>query len=343
MRGALRCGSWLGLLVILAAASPSALARVGAQDLEQAAAEVERARGAAGEAGAALAEARGEEQRLRASLEGLIGEVAAAQLRLGGAQHDARARARWLYMGAGTMAGTALPGAGEDAALRAVYAAAVGRADREVVNALAAAVADLERRREEVRREAAAAQRLAGRLSELEAAAGPVLAAAEAEFQRLRTEWEGQEAERLRRERVVAAAAATTTTTSSAATVTTTSTSTPVSTTTTLPGGEDGPFGPLVERWRPLVSRYFAPELVEEALAVIACESLGDPEIVNSSSGTAGLFQHHPLYWAERAAAAGFPGATPDDPEANTAAAAWLVEESVASGLTPWYFWACRP
>jgi len=98
-----------------------------------------------------------------------------------------------------------------------------------------------------------------------------------------------------------------------------------------------------VERWRPLVSRYFAPELVEEALAVIACESLGDPEVVNSVSGTAGLFQHHPLYWAERAAAAGFPGATPDDPEANTAAAAWLVEESVASGLTPWYFWACRP
>ncbi len=67
-------------------------------------------------------------------------------------------------MGAGTVAGTALPGAGEDAALRAVYSAAVGRADREVVNALAAAVADLERRREGVRREAAAAQRLAGRL-----------------------------------------------------------------------------------------------------------------------------------------------------------------------------------
>ena len=110
-------------------------------------------------AGAALVEARGEEQRLRASLEGLIGDVAAAQLRLGGAQHDARARARWLYMGAGTVAGTAVPGAAEDAALRAVYAAAVGRADREVVNALAAAVADLERRREDVRREAAAAQR----------------------------------------------------------------------------------------------------------------------------------------------------------------------------------------
>lgn len=331
--------------MVLAAASQPALARIGAQDLEQAAAEVERARGAAGEAGAALAAARVEEQRLRGEIEDLIGEVAAAELRLGEAQSDARDRARSLYMGAGI---AAVPGAGPDAGLRVVYAAAVGRADREVVNALAIAVEDLERRREVVRRQAAEARRMTGRLRTLEAAAGPVLAAAEAEYQRLRREWEAQETERLRRDREEAAAAeatvTTVTTTATIATsVTTTSTSIPAPTTTVPPGVEGGSFSPLVERWRPLVSRYFAPGLVDEALAVIACESLGDPEIVNSSSGTAGLFQHHPLYWPERAAAAGFPGATPDDPEANTAAAAWLVEESVASGLTPWYFWACRP
>jgi len=332
----------VGLVLVLAAASSPAFARVGAQDLEQAAAEVERARAAAGAAGTALAEARAEEQRLRARLEDLVGEVAAGEWRLGEAQEDARRRARSLYMEAGTV-----PGAGERSVVRAAYAAAVGRADREAVNALVAAVEDLQRRREVVRGEAAAMRRLTGRLADLEAAAGPVLAAAEAEYRRMRAVWEAQEAERLRLEREAAAAAAatttTTTTTADADAATTTSTSPAASTTTAPAGVPGGPFGPLVERWRTLVARYFPPELVNEALAIIACESLGDPAIVHPLSGTAGLFQHHPRFWAARAAAAGFPGATPDDPEANTAAAAWLVAESVASGLSPWYFWACQP
>jgi len=330
--------------VVLAAGSSAAFARVGAQDLEEARAELERARAAAGEAGAAVAEARAEGERLRAALEDLVGEVAAGELRVGKAQQDARARARSLYMAAGTVPGALPAGAGERAAVRAAYAEAVGRADQEAVIALVAAVEDLERRREQVRREAASLRGLAGRLADLEAAAGPALAAAEAEYARWSAAWEAQEAERLRRERE-AAAAATTTTAGSAVTAVTTSTSTPASTTsTTTPAPvEAGTFTPLVERWRSVVARYFPPELVDEALAIIACESLGDPEIVNPLSGTAGLFQHHPLYWTDRAAAAGFPGASPDDPEANTAAAAWLVAESVAAGLSPWDFWACRP
>jgi len=81
----------------------------------------------------------------------------------------------------------------------------------------------------------------------------------------------------------------------------------------------------MVERWRPLVAHHFPAELLNQALAVIAGESLDDPAIVNPLSGTADLFQHLPRYWPERASAAGFPGATPDDAEASVAAAAWSV------------------
>ena len=36
-----------------------------------------------------------------------------------------------------------------------------------------------------------------------------------------------------------------------------------------------------VERWRPLVERFFAEERVAEALSIIVCESNGDPSITN--------------------------------------------------------------
>lgn len=111
-----------------------------------------------------------------------------------------------------------------------------------------------------------------------------------------------------------------------------------------MPGPvEGGAFPPAVERWRPLVSAYFPAALVGEALSIIRCESNGDPEVANPVSGAAGLFQHIPRYWPERAAAAGFPGASPFEAEPNVAAAAWLVAVSVESGLPPWYFWSCRP
>lgn len=88
-----------------------------------------------------------------------------------------------------------------------------------------------------------------------------------------------------------------------------------------------------VEEWRSLVSSYFAPSDVDKALRVISCESGGDPNAQNASSGAAGLFQHIPRYWAERAASIGLPGASIFDPVANVAAAAYLV---YTEGWSPW-------
>jgi soluble lytic murein transglycosylase-like protein len=88
-----------------------------------------------------------------------------------------------------------------------------------------------------------------------------------------------------------------------------------------------------VEEWRSLVSSYFAPTDVDKALRVISCESGGDPNAQNPSSGAAGLFQHIPRYWPERAALVGLPGASIFDPVANVAAAAYLV---YTEGWSPW-------
>jgi hypothetical protein len=80
-----------------------------------------------------------------------------------------------------------------------------------------------------------------------------------------------------------------------------------------------------VEEWRSLVSAYFAPEHVDLALKIISCESGGDPNAQNPSSGAAGLFQHIPRYWDARVASAGMPGASIFDPIANVAASAYLA------------------
>ncbi|MGA7270041.1 MAG: transglycosylase SLT domain-containing protein [Acidimicrobiia bacterium] len=80
-----------------------------------------------------------------------------------------------------------------------------------------------------------------------------------------------------------------------------------------------------VERWRPLVERYFQPGDVDRALAVIRCESGGDPVAANPRSSARGLFQHLARLWPKRAAQAGRPGADIFDPEDNVAVAAWLV------------------
>lgn len=90
------------------------------------------------------------------------------------------------------------------------------------------------------------------------------------------------------------------------------------------------------ERWRPLVERYFPAEQVPQAMRVIDCESGGNPDARNSTSGAAGLFQHLPRYWPARAAAAGLPAADPYDPEANIAVAAWLQRTG------GWGHWTCR-
>jgi len=104
---------------------------------------------------------------------------------------------------------------------------------------------------------------------------------------------------------------------------------------------------PEVERWRSLVAYYFKSEDVDIAMALIRCESLGDPTregpsipVTAGSSDTmraAGLFQHLPKYWPDRARAIGMPDASPFDPVANIKAAA-LLRYAPGGG---WKHWSC--
>ncbi|MFV9671843.1 MAG: transglycosylase SLT domain-containing protein [Acidimicrobiia bacterium] len=98
-----------------------------------------------------------------------------------------------------------------------------------------------------------------------------------------------------------------------------------------------------VERWRPIVEQYFATERIDEALSIIDCESNGDPNARNPRSSASGLFQFLDRTWSHSSEQAGFEGASPFLPEANIAAAAWLVEYSLGVGDSPWAHWTCRP
>jgi hypothetical protein len=102
-------------------------------------------------------------------------------------------------------------------------------------------------------------------------------------------------------------------------------------------------FRPAVEQWRSLVSTYFPEPMVDAALSVMACESVGDPNAYNPYSGASGLFQFLPGTWAVASSRAGFGGVSPFDPEANTAAAAWLTRYYESRGKDPWTPWSCKP
>ncbi|HSF85342.1 MAG TPA: transglycosylase SLT domain-containing protein [Acidimicrobiia bacterium] len=138
---------------------------------------------------------------------------------------------------------------------------------------------------------------------------------------------------------------ATTTTAAPATTTTvppTTTTAPPTTTTappdtTVPPPAADHPAA--VEQWRGLVSAYWPASLVEEALSVIDCESNGDPNAVNPSSGASGLFQFLPSTWASAAPQAGWAGADVFDPGANVATAYWLYSQFTE----PWQQWSCKP
>lgn len=134
--------------------------------------------------------------------------------------------------------------------------------------------------------------------------------------------------------------ATTTTTTPS----TTPSTTTPPTTTTTTTGGGAGnhDFPPAVEQWRGLVQQYFPSSRVDEALAVLQCESGGDPNAYNPYSGASGLFQFLPSTWASTAPPAGFPGASVFDAEPNIGSAAWLAGRYEQLGRPYWDAWSCR-
>lgn len=113
-------------------------------------------------------------------------------------------------------------------------------------------------------------------------------------------------------------------------------------TTTGDGGGGDWDFPPAVERWRDLVTLYFPSNRVEEALRILQCESLGDPEAYNPFSGASGLFQFLPSTWASTAPKAGFPDASPFEPDANIATAAWLANRYQEVGQYYWQAWSCR-
>ena len=94
---------------------------------------------------------------------------------------------------------------------------------------------------------------------------------------------------------------------------------------------EDG-----VEFWRHVVAEHFGPN-TNRALAVMGCESGGNPNAKNPSSSASGLFQHLATYWPERSAQAGLPGASIWSPTANIAVAAWLSD-----GGSDWSHWVCK-
>lgn len=143
-------------------------------------------------------------------------------------------------------------------------------------------------------------------------------------------------------DRQVARNPTTTTTVPGATTPATTTPPTP--TTTSGGGGGGGPWNhpPQVERWRSLVSQFFPTHRVEEALAIISCESNGDPNAYNPYSGASGLFQFLPSTWASTAPKAGYPEASVFDPEANIASAAWLANRYQELGQDYWRAWSCR-
>lgn len=129
-------------------------------------------------------------------------------------------------------------------------------------------------------------------------------------------------------------------------------------------------------QWRDLVAEVFGrwgldtpvcvgstclPGEVDNAIAIIRCESNGVPFSVNVTSGVTGLFQHRLIYWPERVRRVqnhfpDFPStASPYDPEHNTMVAALLVHESrralirnlengqsLSAGPSPWSHWSCR-
>jgi hypothetical protein len=134
----------------------------------------------------------------------------------------------------------------------------------------------------------------------------------------------------------------TTTTPDSPDTAPSTTTTVAVTTTTDAGGGEDTDFPAAVERWRGEVSRFFPASRVNEALAIIQCESRGDPDAYNPYSGASGLFQFLPSTWAATAPKAGFEGAEPFNAVANIGTAAWLGQRYEDLGQGFWKPWSCR-
>lgn len=121
-------------------------------------------------------------------------------------------------------------------------------------------------------------------------------------------------------------------------------TTTPTTTSTTTPPSEWPPItiGSATLSWRPLLEQHFAADLVLDALVIIECESLGDPDAVNPYSGASGLFQFMPGTWAVASVQAGVGDRSVFDGEANIIAASWLAEYYRSRDYDPWRPWSCR-
>jgi soluble lytic murein transglycosylase-like protein len=134
-----------------------------------------------------------------------------------------------------------------------------------------------------------------------------------------------------------------TSTTNASPTTTQPPTTTGPTTTTTAP--ESWPpisISSATYSWRPLLETHFAPDLVLDALVIIQCESVGNPDAVNPYSGASGLFQFMPGTWAVASVEAGVGDRSVFEGEANIIAASWLAEYYRSRGLDPWRPWACR-
>jgi hypothetical protein len=348
----------VALAVAMPLAVPPAVAGTVAHD-DVVAAE-KRALDAAGE----LAEAQAELAELEGTVAGLearIDDLArrAADLSEAAADTGDSSRIRLARMYALAVVDPAERGLAEDVesqAVRRAYFEAVAGRDRRSLNALTIGGIDLALLRDElldalehVRQDL---DDLRQRVAELAAAAD----AAQQEASALRSRWEEQEAarraaleeEERRREEELANPPTTVPPTTSPPGTTPPTTTPP----TTQPPNDYG-YNPNagVEQWRPLLSQVFArwgldqekcgPDgclgpHIDDALVIMNCESSGVPWAVNYSSGTTGLFQHRPTFWADRVARvrsfpqfSDFPSdATPYNPEHNMVVAGMLIWES---------------
>ena len=105
--------------------------------------------------------------------------------------------------------------------------------------------------------------------------------------------------------------------------------------------GVNETFIPNVERWRndvvAAIAAYGGPASeVDLFLTIMHRESRGQPDATNPTSGAAGLMQHMPQYWDQRAISAGYAGASPYDPIANINVSAWLLYQAAGGGWGHW-------
>ncbi len=94
-----------------------------------------------------------------------------------------------------------------------------------------------------------------------------------------------------------------------------------------------------VEQWRELVARYFDAAYVDDALSVMMGESGGNPN-ATGDAGEAGLFQLHPVHFANIAARAEGKGLSTDpwNPETNVMFAAYMSNYG-----RNWSAWTVQP